>query len=58
MVLLLIAIYLKSLFLFVEYLDWFRANTVLVNIFYGKMSYQMLEEFPTYNVFDMIGNEY
>ena len=30
-------------------------NWIMVNMFYGKMSYQELEEELTYDFFDMIG---
>jgi len=32
-------------------------NVLLVNIFYGKMSYQKLEEQFAYDVHDMIGEK-
>lgn len=38
-----------------EDLEYSRTNLVYIDMFYGKMSYQRLEEKIAYSVFDMIG---
>ncbi|XP_067945432.1 acid-sensing ion channel 4-B-like [Watersipora subatra] len=40
----------------IETVEHVQRNWIMVNIFYGKMSFQQLEEEITYDVFDMIAN--
>ena len=43
--------------LFSEDLKYTETNMVFVDMFFGKMSYQKLEEKLAYSIFDMIGRQ-
>jgi len=38
----------------IETTKWLASNSILVNIYYGKMSYQTLDEEFAYSINDMI----
>lgn len=38
--------------------EWYAANFVVVNIFFGKMSFQEMKERKAYTVLEMIGEYY
>jgi len=45
----------RNWFIFSDAVDFIAANVIIVNIYYGKMSYQRIDEEYAYGITDMIG---